>query len=91
MLVDQFSKWVECYALSDQTAERVGRSLVSKFIAGFGCPPELHSDQNRNFESRMFREVCDLLKFVNTRTIQYRPTANGQVERMNRTIYQIFR
>ena len=29
VVVDQFSKWVECYALSDQTAERVARTLVS--------------------------------------------------------------
>ena len=32
VVVDQFSKWVECYALSDQTAERVARILVSEFI-----------------------------------------------------------
>ena len=62
MVVDQFSKWVECYALSDQTAERVARTLVSEFIGRFGCPLELHNDQGRNFESRMFKEVCNLLK-----------------------------
>ena len=75
VVVDQFSKWVECYALSDQTAERVARTLVSKFIGRFGCPLELHSTQGRNFE----------------RTTPYRPSANGQVERMNRTILHILR
>ena len=39
----------------------------------------------------MFKEVCDLLKIVKTRTTPYRPSANGQVERMNRTILQILR
>ena len=91
VVVDQFTKWVECYALADQTAERVARTLVSEFIGRFGCPLELHSDQGRNFESRMFKEVCDLLKIVKTRTTPYRPSANGQVERMNRTILQILR
>ena len=91
VVVDQFAKWVECYALADQTAERVSRTLVSEFIGRFGCPLELHSDQGRNFESRMFKEVCDLLKIVKTRTTPYRPSANGQVERMNRTILQILR
>ena len=57
VVVDQFTKWVECYALADQTAERVARTLVSEFIGRFGCPLELHSDQGRNFESRMFKEV----------------------------------
>ena len=89
VVVYQLPRWVECYALSDQTAERVAITLVPEFIGRFGCPVELHSDQGRNFESRMFKEVCDLLKIVKTRTTPYRPSANGQVEHMNRTILQI--
>ena len=91
VVVEQFSKCVECYALSEQTDERVAETLVSEFIRIFGCPLELHSDQGHNFESQMFKEVCDLLKIVKTRTTPYRPSANGQVERMNRTIFQILR
>ena len=45
LVVDQFSKWVECYALSDHMAERVARTLVSEFIGRIGCPLELHSNQ----------------------------------------------
>ena len=37
----------------------------------------------------MFKEVCDILKIVKTRTTPYRPSANGQVERINRTIFQL--
>ena len=44
VVVDQLSKCVECYALSDPTAERVARTLVSEYMGGFGCPLELHSD-----------------------------------------------
>ena len=39
----------------------------------------------------MFKEVCDLLNIVKTRTNPYRPSANWQVQRMNRTILQILR
>ena len=35
--------------------------------------------------------MCDLLKIVKTRTTPYRTSANGQVERINRTILQILR
>ena len=87
--MDQLSTCVEHYAISDQTAERVARTLVSEFIGRFRCPLELHSDQGRNFESRMFKEVCDLLNIVKTRTTPYRPSANGQVEHMNLTMLQI--
>ena len=81
VVVDQFSKWVECYALSDQTAERVVKNLVSGFIGRFGCPLDLHSDQGRNFESRMFKEVCDLLKIVKMRTPSY--TDHARMVRWN--------
>ena len=40
VVVDQFTKWVECYALANQTAERVARTLVSEFIGRLGCPLE---------------------------------------------------
>ena len=39
----------------------------------------------------MFKEVCDLLNIIMTRITPYRPSVNGQVERMNRTILQILR
>ena len=59
VVVNQFSKWVECYTLSDQTDEWFASILLSEFI-------------DRNIESPMFKEVCDLLKIVNTRTNPYR-------------------
>ena len=89
MVVDQFSKWIEYYALSDQTDERVSRTFVSKFIERFGCPLELHSGQSHNFENKMFKEMCDLFKIAKTRATPYQPIANGQVERINQTILQI--
>ena len=91
VVVDQFYKLVECYALSDQTAERVARTVLPEFIGRFGLPLELHGDQCPNFDSRMFTEVCDLLTIVKTRTTPYQPSANGQVERMNRTLLLILR
>ena len=91
VMVDQFTKWVECCAMADQTAETVARCLVDNVVARLGCPLELHSDQGRNFESRIFSEMCTMLEISRTRTTPYRPQANGQVERFNRTILQILR
>jgi hypothetical protein len=44
------------------------------------------TDQGRNFESSLFREMCELLHIHKSRTTPYRPSANGQVERCNRTL-----
>ena len=52
---------------------------------------EIHTDQGRNFESELLKEMCELLEIGKTRTTSYRPSANGQVERYNRSIAQIIR
>ena len=44
-----------------------------------------------NFESELFKEMCGLLEIGKTRSTSYRPSANGQVERYNRSIAQIIR
>ena len=35
---DQFSKWMEAYAIPDQTAETVSHKIVYEFISRFGTP-----------------------------------------------------
>ena len=91
VIVDQFTKWVEAFPLKNQLAETVAGVVVREFVARFGCPLEIHTDQGRNFESELFKEMCELLEIGKTRTTSYRPSANGQVERYNRSIAQIIR
>jgi hypothetical protein len=91
MVIDQFTKWVECYHVLDQTSETVGRALVDNFITRFGTPIQIHSDQGRTFDGRLFHALCELLEITKTRTTPYRPCSNGQVERQNRTILQCIR
>ena len=91
VIVDQFTKWVEAFPLKNQLAETVAGVVVREFVARFGCPLEIHTDQGRNFESELFKEMCELLEIGKARTTSYRPYANGQVERYNRSIAQIIR
>lgn len=91
VMVDQFSKWVECIPLPTQTAEDTARAAVDQFFSRFGYPFQVYSDQGRNFESRLFKAVCDLLHIHKARTTPYRPSSNGQVERFNRTLMDAVR
>ncbi|XP_061191756.1 uncharacterized protein LOC133199998 [Saccostrea echinata] len=91
VITDQFTKWVEAYAVPDQCSETTAKKLVEEFIARFGAPPEIHTDQGRNFQRDLFRTVCKLLGVAQTRTTPYHPSSNGQVGRFNRTVLQMIR
>ena len=36
--IDQFTKWIECFALPDQTAELVARKALEEFFCRLGIP-----------------------------------------------------
>ena len=73
MMIDQFKKWIECYAIPNQGAEQVAMSLVGAFIERMGCPLQIHSDQGRNFKSGIFHELYKLLEISKTRPTPYQP------------------
>ena len=82
MLIDQFTKWVECYPLLDQSAELIAKTLVDEFFSRFGLPLEIHTDQGSNFVGNLFTTLCLLLQVTKTRTTSYRPCSNGQIEQL---------
>ena len=88
---DYFTRWIEAYPMSDQQAETTANHLVFQFFSRFGIPYEIHSDQGRNFESRLFQEICHLLEIKKTRSTPYRPQSNGLIERFNRTLGKMIR
>ena len=83
---DQFTKWMEAYAIPDQKAETVAHKIVYEYISRFGPPLDIHSDQGRTYESHLMQEVCKLLEIHKTRTSPYHPSANGQAERFNQVL-----
>ena len=83
---DYFTKFVQVYAMKDHKARTCAEALVRGWVLTFGAPLMLHSDQGREFESNLWREMCDVLAICKTRTNSYRPQSDGQVERFNRTL-----
>ena len=59
---------------------------MNEVISRFGAPERIHTDQGRNFEAQLFKEMCNLFSIEKTRTTPYHPQSDGMVERMNRTI-----
>ena len=86
VISDYFSKWTAAYALPDQTAFTVAEAFLQNFVALFGAPKQLHTDQGRDFESRLFKQLCTTLGIEKTRTSPYHPRSDGLVERFNKTV-----
>ena len=82
---DYFSKLTEIYAMPDMRAETVADILFRAWVKRYGCPVEIHSDRGRQYESAIFRELCQLLEINKTRTTPLHPRSDGMIERMNRT------
>jgi hypothetical protein len=55
--MDYITKWPEAYAHPNQEASTVAEALVTNFFCRFCIPWELHSDQCRNFESRLLHTI----------------------------------
>ena len=77
---------MKAFTLPDQRSENVARALVDGIIAKHRVPCILHSDQGRNFESHVVRDLCKILGIEKTRTSPYHPQYDGLVKRTNRTI-----
>ena len=86
---DYFTKWIEAYFMPNQEAQTVADILTREFIARYGAPMEIHSDQGRNFESAIFQDVCKILGVKKTRTTAFHPQSDGFIERFNRTLQQM--
>ncbi|KRZ82656.1 Retrovirus-related Pol polyprotein from transposon 17.6 [Trichinella sp. T8] len=83
---DYFSKRPKAIALPNAEAPTVATALVNGIFCRYGVPETLYSDQGRNFESELVKEVCQLFRVAKTQATAYRPQSDGLVERMNHTL-----
>ena len=85
-VMDGFTKFVEAIPMVNQEATSVARALVENVIVRYGAPLEILTDQGKNFDGNLFRELCRLLDIDKVRTSSYHPSCNGLIERFHRTM-----
>ena len=90
-IIDSFTGWAEAVPLPDMTTETVVNALVERWIAIYGVPERIHTDQGTQFESRLFQSLCAALHIEKSRTTPYHPQGNGKIERFNKSICTLLR
>lgn len=84
--IDRATRWTEAIPLADIPAVTVTKALISGWIARFGIPKRITTDQGRQFESILFNQLNNTLGTDHMRTTTYNPKANGIIERWHRTL-----
>lgn len=86
VVTDHFTRNAQAYTSKDQRASTVAKILVEKYFVHYGLPARIHSDQGRDFESRLIKELLQLLGIKKSRTTPHHPQGDPQPERFNRTL-----
>ena len=86
VVTDSFTKYAWAFPTRNQKATTVAKLLWEKVLMNYGFLQRLHSDQGKDFDSRLIKELCKVANIEKTRTTPYHPQGNGQTERFNRTL-----
>ena len=70
-----FTKWSD--ALPNMEAEMVSQAFVHQFVCQFGVPDFLYTDQGKNLNLTLTKEICRLLGIQKTRTTASNPSLAG--------------
>jgi len=84
-IIDRFSRWPVAVPLKQIDATTVIRAFYNNWIANFGAPKTLTTDQGSQFESQLFTALLQLIGCQRIRTTAYHPAANGMIERWHRS------
>ena len=86
-VIDEYSRFPFAFACPDMKSSTVIRCFIQLFSL-FGMPSFIHSDRGSSFMSDDVRKFLLSKNVATSRTTPYNPQANGQVERLNGTLWK---
>lgn len=86
VVTDHFTRYAQAFPAKDQKAITVAKILCERYFVHYGLPARIHSDQGRDFESKLIQDLLKMLGIRKSRTSPYHPQGDPQPERFNRTL-----
>ena len=87
VLIDEFSRFPFVYPCKDASTESVLQSC-SHLFSIFGMPAHMHSDNGKAFKSKSYSTYMHAKGISTGYSTPYHPQGNGQVEKLNGTVWQ---
>ncbi|GFT19307.1 retrovirus-related Pol polyprotein from transposon 297 [Trichonephila clavipes] len=87
VISDHFTKWCELIPVPKASAQAIANALFDNYIARYGVPISLISDNGPQFISDEFEHLSHRLDIKHMKTVTYRPQVN-LTERVNRNLVQ---
>lgn len=85
-MIDHATRFLQAARVTNIRADTIADVVFNHWITIFGPPQVLHSDRGTQFESVIFRTLCDKFSIKKSATSVYHPQGNSIVERVHRTL-----
>lgn len=72
-VIDRFPRWPEVFPVADITAETCAKTLLDGWVARFGLPDTVISDQGAQFTSSLWERLSNYLGIQLHHTTAYHP------------------
>ena len=91
VICDRFTKLTRAISMREATALAVASAFKDTWVAAYGIPDTVLTDNGPQFASVYYQGILGLLGIASHYTSPYHPQTNGQVERYNRTLHRQLR
>jgi len=91
VICDRFTKLTRDIPLRDATALTVSSAFIATWVAAYGIPDSIVTDNGAQFASVYEQGIVGLMGIVSNYTSPYHPQTNRQVERYNCTFVRQLR
>ena len=86
-IIDEYSRFPFAFPCKDMTSSTI-INCYSQLFTMFGAPEYIHSDRGSSFMSREVKDYLQGKGVPTSRSTPYNPQGNGQVERLNSTLWK---
>lgn len=85
-VIDRLTKWAEATTILTKTSQAVASALLRIWVARFGVPKIIVSDNGPEFTSEVFSSLCARLGVSLIHSPPYHPEGNAPIETFHRTV-----